>query len=78
MKEKKQLILRINPTLWEDLTRIADDDCRSLNGQIEYILIQAVRNKRTKEKIVVETLITDLSESDASIVIRNFNSINLK
>ena len=78
MKEKKQLILRINPTLWEDLTRIADDDCRSLNGQIEYILTQAVRNKRTKEKIVVETLISDLSESDASIVIRNFNSLNLK
>ena len=75
MKEKKQLILRINPTLWEDLTRIADDDCRSLNGQIEYILTQAVRNKRTKEKIVVETLISDLSESDASIVIRNLQNL---
>ena len=75
MKEKKQLILRINPTLWADLTRMAEDDCRSLNGEIEYILTQAVRNKRTKEKIVVETLISDLSESDASIVIRNLQNL---
>ncbi len=77
MKDKKQLILRINHNLWEELTRISDDECRSLNGQIEYILTQAVRNKRTKEKILVETLISDLSESDAGIVIRNLNNMNL-
>ena len=77
MKDKKQLILRINHNLWEELTRISDDECRSLNGQIEYILTQTVRNKRTKEKIIVETLISDLSESDAGIVIRNLNNMNL-
>ena len=75
MKEKKQLLLRITNELWEDLNRMADDDYRSLNGEIEYILTKAVRNKRTKEKVLIEKLVTDLAESDAKIVINNYKRI---
>ncbi len=75
MKEKKQLLLRITNELWEDLNHMADDDYRSLNGEIEYILTKAVRNKRTKEKILIEKLVTDLAECDAKIVINNYKRI---
>ena len=54
MTEKKQLILRISPTLWEELNKMAADDFRSLNSEIEYILTTAVRNKNTKAKVLAE------------------------
>ena len=53
-KEKKQLLLRLSPTLWEEVSRWAEDDIRSVNGQIEYILTEAVK-KRRKVKIEEET-----------------------
>ena len=37
-KEKKQLPLRLSKTLYDELSRWAEDDFRSLNGQIEYLL----------------------------------------
>ena len=49
-KDKKQLVLRLSPTLWEEISRWADDDFRSINGQIEYLLTEAVK-KRRKVKI---------------------------
>lgn len=48
-KDKKQVPLRLSKTLFDDLSAWAQDDFRSLNGQIEYILSQAV-NKRKKKK----------------------------
>ena len=72
MKEKKQVLLRIPNELWENLNQIADEECRSVNSQIEYILTKEVRNKRTKEKVLIEKLVTDLAESDATIVINNY------
>lgn len=48
-KEKKQLLLRISQTLWEALSAWADEDFRSLNGQIEYLLTDCVK-KRKKGK----------------------------
>lgn len=53
-KDKKQLLLRLSPTLWEEVSRWAEDDFRSINGQIEYILTEAVK-KRRKVKIEEET-----------------------
>ena len=44
--KKKAILLRIPPDLWDDLNRWARDELRSLNGQIEYVLREAVR-KRT-------------------------------
>ncbi len=53
-KDKKQLLLRLSPTLWEEISRWAEDDFRSINGQIEYLLTEAVK-KRRKVKIEEET-----------------------
>jgi hypothetical protein len=39
---KKQLLLRLSPDLWEKLARWAEDDFRSINSQIEYLLHEAV------------------------------------
>lgn len=52
-KEKKQLLLRLSSSLWEELADWAEDDFRSINGQIEYLLNECVKNrKRTNKKPV--------------------------
>ena len=43
---RKKFLLRINPELWEELNRWAEDELRSVNGQIEYLLRQAVEQRR--------------------------------
>jgi hypothetical protein len=40
--ERKPFLLRIDPELWADLERWAQDELRSVNGQIEFLLRQAV------------------------------------
>ncbi len=47
-KSKKQVLLRLSPSLWEELAKWAEEDFRSINGQIEYLLSDAVRNRRKK------------------------------
>ena len=42
-KGKKQILLRISPQLWADLSAWAEDDFRSVNGQIEYLLTECVK-----------------------------------
>lgn len=64
--EKKQLMLRIPYSLWEELNKMAEDEFRSLNAQIEYMLTKAVRNKKTKAHVVAEELMDALSYGDAS------------
>ncbi|MDR2570581.1 MAG: Arc family DNA-binding protein [Oscillospiraceae bacterium] len=46
-KEKKQVPLRVSASLWKELAAWAEDDFRSLNGQIEYLLNEAVRKRKT-------------------------------
>ena len=46
MKERKPFLLRIDPALWADLEAWAQDELRSVNGQIEYLLRQAVLKRR--------------------------------
>jgi hypothetical protein len=46
MKERKAFLLRIDPTLWAQLEAWAQDELRSVNGQIEIILRQAVQKRR--------------------------------
>ena len=58
---KKQLVIRISDTLWEELNRMANDEFRSLNAQIEYILTCAGRTKRTKVRVIAEELVEALS-----------------
>ncbi|MGH2690279.1 MAG: toxin-antitoxin system HicB family antitoxin [Actinomycetota bacterium] len=43
-KERKRFLLRLNPELHAALERWAADELRSLNGHIEYLLQEAVRN----------------------------------
>lgn len=49
MAEKKAILLRISPELWEHLNRWAKDELRSVNAQIEYVLREAVRKRVGKE-----------------------------
>lgn len=45
-KAKKQILLRLSPKLWEELAKWAEDDFRSINGQIEYLLADCVQKRR--------------------------------
>ena len=45
MEERKSFLLRINPGLWKEIEAWAQDELRSVNGQIEYLLKQAVRHR---------------------------------
>ena len=47
MAERKAFLLRIDPRLWVELEAWAADELRSVNGQVEYLLKQAVA-KRVK------------------------------
>jgi hypothetical protein len=42
--DRKPFLLRIDPAVLEALQRWANDDLRSLNGQIEFLLRQALRD----------------------------------
>jgi hypothetical protein len=43
---RKQLLLRISTSLWKDLAAWAEDDFRSINGQIDYLLTECVRQRK--------------------------------
>ncbi|MBQ1407094.1 MAG: hypothetical protein IIY88_03060 [Eubacterium sp.] len=49
-KKRKQVILRIPSGLWEELSKWADDDLRSINGQIEYLLTKCVRERKKNDR----------------------------
>jgi hypothetical protein len=49
MAERKKFLLRMSPSLWDALNRWAAQEFRSVNGQIEFILQRAVREKYGKE-----------------------------
>lgn len=48
---EKQIVLRLSPKLWAELADWAEDDFRSINGQIEFLLTECVKKrKKGKEK----------------------------
>ena len=47
---KKQLLLRLSPSLWDEIAAWAEEDFRSINGQIEYLLSDAVRRRKRETK----------------------------
>ncbi len=47
---KKQFLLRVSPELWNEINAWAQDDFRSINGQIEYILTMAVRKRKKAQE----------------------------
>lgn len=53
MAEKKAFVLRVSPETLKELQKWADDEFRSVNGQIEYLLQKALlENGKTKSKKV--------------------------
>ena len=48
MAERKSFLLRIDPALWSELEGWAAQELRSVNGQIEWVLRQAVARRRGK------------------------------
>ncbi|SHK12279.1 hypothetical protein SAMN02745248_01837 [Hathewaya proteolytica DSM 3090] len=47
-KTKKQMLLRLSPSLWDELAAWAEDEFRSINGQVEYLLWECVKNRKKK------------------------------
>lgn len=45
MAERKAYLLRIDPQLWDDIERLANAELRSVNGQIEYLLREALEKR---------------------------------
>ena len=56
MAEKKQIPLRLSEKLYADIAAWAADDFRSVNGQIEYLLSECVRQRKKNGKYVGEEI----------------------
>ena len=46
MEDRKSFLLRINPGLWKEIEAWAQEDMRSVNAQIEFLLKQAVGKRK--------------------------------
>lgn len=53
---KKQIPLRLSTKLYNQIAAWAEDDFRSVNGQIEYLLTECVRQRKKNGKYVSEEL----------------------
>lgn len=56
MAEKKQIPLRLSQKLYDAIAAWADDDFRSVNGQIEYLLTECVKQRKKNGKYVSDTI----------------------
>ena len=56
MGEKKQVPLRLSEKLYDDIAKWAEDDFRSVNGQIEYLLSECIRQRKKNGKYVGEEI----------------------
>ena len=54
--KKKQVPLRLSSKLYEAIEAWAEDDFRSVNGQIEYLLTECVRQRKKNGKYVSDNL----------------------
>ena len=57
--ENKSFVLRVDAQTWDELERWAEDEFRSVNGQLQWIIADALRRsgrmkKRTEDKAVEE------------------------
>ena len=53
---KKQVPLRLSPKLYDAIASWAEDDFRSSNGQIEYLLSECVRQRKKNGKYVSDEI----------------------
>ena len=56
MSEKKQIPLRLSEKLYNAIAAWAEDDFRSVNGQIEYLLSECVRQRKKNGKYISDEL----------------------
>ena len=56
MAEKKHVPLRLNEKLYDAIAAWAEDDFRSVNGQIEYLLTECVKQRKKDGKYVSQHL----------------------
>ncbi|MBE6658148.1 MAG: PTS ascorbate transporter subunit IIC [Ruminococcaceae bacterium] len=56
MAEKKQIPLRLSEKLYNEIAAWAEDDFRSVNGQIEYLLTECVRQRKKNGKYVSDEI----------------------
>jgi hypothetical protein len=49
-QNRKSVLLRIKPDLWDHIARLADAEFRSVNAQMEYMLEQSVKKDRKTDK----------------------------
>jgi hypothetical protein len=49
-EKKKSILLRINTQLWNDLNQWSQDELRSVNAQIEYVLREEVRQRKKRKQ----------------------------
>jgi hypothetical protein len=69
MADRKAFLMRIDPALWDELERWAAEELRSVNGQIEYLLKQAVaKRKRSAAEQTGGAIQPGSSGTDASVV----------
>ena len=54
--QKKQVPLRLSPKLYDAIAAWAEDDFRSINGQIEYLLTECVRQRKKNGRYVSDTI----------------------
>ena len=54
--EKKQIPLRLSKKLYDHIASWAEDDFRSVNGQIEYLLTECVKQRKKNGKYVSDTM----------------------
>ncbi len=52
MAERKAFLLRIDPEVWAELEAWAQAELRSVNGQIEFVLREAVQRRRGRARKV--------------------------
>ena len=50
MPERKAFVLRISDDLWQDLQRLAAQELRSVNAQIEYLLRESLAKRRRRTR----------------------------
>ena len=54
--KKKQIPLRLSDKLYKEIAAWAEDDFRSINGQIEYLLTECVKQRKKNGKYVSEDI----------------------
>jgi hypothetical protein len=63
-ERKKQIPLRLSGELYNELARWAEADFRSVNGQIEYLLTECVRQHKKNGKYTPEHITIEFEENN--------------